>query len=63
MFPLTMEPTEKTPPRPPEGDTSFVHVSVKPSEKAAYVRQASKEGKGFQTWVREVLNRAAGWKP
>lgn len=54
-----MEPTDKHPatPQQPEDYTSFVHVSVKPSEKAAYVRQASKEGKGFQTWVREVLNK------
>jgi hypothetical protein len=45
--------------RPPvfDGCTSNLHIKVKPSDKAAWVKAAQGHG-GLSAWVKRVLNKA-----
>jgi hypothetical protein len=39
-----------------EGATSFIHIKVKPSEKAAWVKASQEQG--LSKWVKATLNKA-----
>ena len=40
-----------------EGETSFIHLRCKPSEKAAWVKAAEAQG-GLSKWVKKILNES-----
>jgi predicted HicB family RNase H-like nuclease len=47
-------------PKLPKGEAKAIVLQsrVQPTEKAAYQKAASSEGKDLSTWVRETLNAA-----